>query len=196
MAAEVFGAPAVDESAAKQEKEDAPKCETCKVVDYDAPFDITKACDPKDCIRCRLMYSVGANTAQARKLLAKGEAADCQWCNKSYKFLTRRWGKDSSWKTWWDLKTGESKVLWYRDKRKIGDLDDEAVEKNKRRKVSVQNETTKVSGQVDDIEVLWKPWLIMRRDMKTEGFETFEAQQKEWRRRCMDASWLSRKVMG
>lgn len=145
------------------------------------------------CAKCRLKIGRLAPTTQAKRNFAKGLVADCACCDAQYKRLTRNWGRDSAWKTWWEEKSEAQKVFWYRAKREIDD--DQESHPAKRLKPAVSKSIVKATGHNEGIEVQWKPWAVMRRDLLVEGWSADGAQQ-EWRRRCMDPAWKSRKING
>ena len=109
-----------------------------------------------------------AATTNAKKLAMAGKSSQCKGCNKGYKDLSRLWGKDSSWKTWWLGSTDREQVEWYREKRQIADQAEDETEA-KKRKVTVTSKSEKSTTNKMDVEVHWKPYRIMKKDIIQEG---------------------------
>lgn len=120
-----------------------------------------------------------------------GSQQGCRPCKSEYKYLTDKWSKNKQLKTWYQGKTADQKMQYFRDRKR-------AMKSGARRTFDIFNFQESQIQQTKDEEVdleKFLPWTIYRRGRLMDGLSEAEIVA-EWEVAIVDPAVPTRIVRG
>eukprot|EP00959_Pyramimonas_sp_CCMP1952_P021702 457379-Pyramimonas_sp.AAC.1 len=121
---------------------------------------------------------------------------NCAECIANYKAIAKKWQKDMSLKKWWQAKSSNDKVEWYRQKKaeNKGRQATRGVKRNLGEVSAVQTHRT-VRGSETRARIHWQPWSVFLAEGLKKG-QKAEQLVAEWRLKLMDSSYVKKVIKG